>query len=335
MKTNLRKILVVVGLCAVMLAAGFGAAKYLNRNPLTTLIGNPNELRSGVGKFTNPLLDCELANGILNVELMPFGSLANKYIQNAIGKNDISDIALYFRDLNNGSWFGVRESDLFLPASLLKVPVMMTYFRAAEENPEVLKQNILFDKKEDALPPGDIQTILPGEEIKVGNTYTAEELIKRAIVYSDNQAVILLYKHLNQNLFFNLYGYLGVTNEVLKTFGATLSPKDYGKFFRILFNASFLNREYSEKALALLSKVEFRDGLVAGVPKEITVSHKFGEGGSFDKRQLHDCGIIYYPNRPYLLCIMTKGKNIDALKDAIKDISHLVYTEIDKQFAGQ
>jgi hypothetical protein len=38
---------------------------------------------------------------------------------------------------------------------------------------------------------------------------------------------------------------------------------DYASFFRVLFNASYLNRKDSEKALALLTKVAFRDGLIA------------------------------------------------------------------------
>jgi len=27
--------------------------------------------------------------------------------------------------------------------------------------------------------------------------------------------------------------------------------------------------------------------------------------------QLHDCGIVYYPETPYLLCVMTKGWNFE------------------------
>jgi hypothetical protein len=43
-----------------------------------------------------------------------------------------------------------------------------------------------------------------------------------------------------------------------------------------LFNASYLNRENSEKVLNLLTKTDFKDGLVAGVnDKNIAISHKF------------------------------------------------------------
>ena len=80
----------------------------------------------------------------------------------------------------------------------------------------------------------------------------------------------------------------------------------------------------SEKALDILSKTTFNDGLVAGVDKGITVSHKFGEYVG-QQIELHDCGIIYYPENPYFLCIMTRGDNLDNLKDVIKNISGQIY----------
>jgi hypothetical protein len=79
--------------------------------------------------------------------------------------------------------------------------------------------------------------------------------------------------------------------------------------------------------------VEYKDGLIAGVPSNITISHKFGERELTDEKgnvvnQLHDCGIVYYPEHPYLLCIMTRGKNIDNLSRSISAISKIVYQEV-------
>lgn len=55
-------------------------------------------------------------------------------------------------------------------------------------------------------------------------------------------------------------------------------------------------------------------------------AQKFGERvNSLQEIELHDCGIIYYPKNPYLLCVMTKGNNLDNLKSAIKNIYSIVY----------
>ena len=112
-----------------------------------------------------------------------------------------------------------------------------------------------------------------------------------------------------------------------------LSVQTYASFFRVLFNATYLSREASEWALDLLSKSEFRAGLAAGAPPGILVSHKFGEHSDANSGevQLHDCGIIYYPQNPYLLCIMSKGANLEFLNDVISEVSHMTYAEITLQ----
>jgi beta-lactamase class A len=109
-----------------------------------------------------------------------------------------------------------------------------------------------------------------------------------------------------------------------------MSVKSYAYFFRVLYNASYLDREYSKKALELLGHTNFNHGLTAPLPNDLTVAHKFGERtitastGSMTQ-ELHDCGIIYFPRRPYLLCIMTKGTNPDVLANQIEKISKTVY----------
>ena len=108
----------------------------------------------------------------------------------------------------------------------------------------------------------------------------------------------------------------------------TISAKNYSTFLRILYNSTYLNDSDSEKALDILSKTTFVDGLVAGVPKGTTIAHKFGEHvSSFHEIELHDCGIIYYPQNPYLLCVMTKGQDFSKLAKIIADISAMVYNE--------
>jgi hypothetical protein len=72
---------------------------------------------------------------------------------------------------------------------------------------------------------------------------------------------------------------------------------------------------------------------VAGVPSGTVVAHKFGERvlPSKNVKQLHDCGIVYYPQFPYVLCVMTRGNDFVTLQQAIKGVSDIVYREFDRQ----
>ena len=84
----------------------------------------------------------------------------------------------------------------------------------------------------------------------------------------------------------------------------------------------------SEKALDLTTDAQEDNLISAGIPYEIQVAHKFGV--IEDKKQLHDCGIVYYPDNPYMLCIMTKDMEISDSRNLIQNISKDVYESIDK-----
>lgn len=98
-----------------------------------------------------------------------------------------------------------------------------------------------------------------------------------------------------------------------------MSPKQYSRVFRTLFNGTYSPWNLSEQVLDLLSHTSFTQGIVAGTPQNITISQKFGEhtntlpNGSVADHELHNCGIVYYPDHPYFLCIMTRGKTFSDL----------------------
>ena len=84
-------------------------------------------------------------------------------------------------------------------------------------------------------------------------------------------------------------------------------------------------------------KTNFDPGVAGGVPNNISVADKFGEKVSTinsEEKQLHNCGIVYYPKHPYLICIMTRGDDFDRLAGVIKSISSFVYQEVDKQYSN-
>ncbi len=286
--------------------------------------------QTGEYQFINPLLECEVAEGSIDARKENFHDDLEAYVTHLKENKKLSDVALYFRDLNNGPAFGVSEKEEFFPASLLKVPVMMAYYHLAEKDPSILSAKIAFDKpKEFGITP----TIEPSENLMVGEMYTVDDLIRRMIVFSDNQALALLTERLPLSVLQDLFTILGVGEDVLMNDDSKLTVKEYAGFFRILFNSSYLSRESSEKALKLLATTKYNEALSSGVPADIIVAHKFGEAGTGDvERQLHDCGIVYFPNHPYLACIMTRGHDTETLKNSIRDISRYIYEKIDEQY---
>jgi len=321
MQGNLRLLLIFTITAITSFTLG-----YLLHSPDFPQIQNLIEDRNPQGyKFINPLLDCNLSNfnsTNLNDLKSQFLQIVDKYKS----QNKLSFASVYYRDLNNGPWVGINEKETFSPASLMKVPLLISYLKIADNNPQFLDQKLTFNPDSKAL----YQSVLPQITLTPNQQYTIKELIERMIIYSDNQATNLLYNNLDPKLLDQTFKDLGV--ETISTVDADnissldIKIKDYASFFRILFNASYLSKPMSESALSILSQVNFTDGLVANLPKDIKISHKFGERFlTTGEKQLHDCGIIYLPRHPYLLCVMSRGTEFPKLSEFIKEISNSTY----------
>jgi beta-lactamase class A len=327
---NARTILFKLLPPVLFLAAGILLGRISLNSP--AFISSTRETREGGYQFINPLLECDASESSF-LELKPFDNRIKALVSDKINKSNggVNYVAVYFRDLNNGPWFGVNENDTFSPASLLKVPLAMSYLRWSQNDPSILGKSYVF-KKDNSLP--DVaQFIKPSKVLEDGKKYRVDDLVSRMLIYSDNYAQHVLVQNMNLDIFKKVYIDFGLSVPDAKNPDTQISVKTYAGFFRVLFNASYLSKQDSEMILKLLAESDYRDGLVAGVPADITVAHKFGEReimGSSD-RQLHDCGIVYYPGRPYLICIMTRGTDYAALSGTIRDVSSLVYGEVKNQ----
>ncbi len=278
--------------------------------------------------LTNPILDCEVASN--EGSLIVFSKDVNEKTNEIKDKYSLDHISLYFRDLNNGPWVGIDEKEVFSPASLLKVPIFIAFLKEAENNPAILDKKVKISESD--INKSFHQNIVSSNTLVAGQEYSLFDISKYMIIESDNTAVSILLNNINPDNIKGVFESVGVPYKDTST-EIDLGIKDYAGFFRVLYNSSYLNREMSEKALEVLSQGDYKDGLVAGVPAGTIVSHKFGERSipnQNDSTQLHDCGIIYYPNNPYLLCIMTRGNDLASQGKATKELSSYIYNQVDK-----
>ncbi len=250
-----------------------------------------------------------------------------KIIDTYTNNNQLNATAVYYRDLNTGKWFGINQDETFTPASLFKVPLMITYLKDAEIHPRLLSTEITNNLVRDE---NEKETIKPLKSIVEGVTYTVDELLHYMIEYSDNNATVLLFKYVDQDTLSHVFSDLDIQLPSENINSDFISVSNYSFLFRVLYNATYLNHEMSEKGLEMLSKIDFTDGIRKSLPTGVPFADKFGEyylieNGKIGEHQLHDCGIVYHPKHPYLLCVMTKGDSLDNLKKIIQEISKSTY----------
>ena len=242
----------------------------------------------------------------------------------------LSDASVYFINYGKSGSFAINQNAPYYPASLLKVIIMVAYLKEADANPAVMQQQFTYTQA-----IAQVETI-PYEapsELTVGISYTAQQLVDKMIIDSDNGAMGTLLANIPDAKIEQVFSDLGIPGPTGDGSTYEISANDYSLFFRVLYNATYLSRASSEEALSLLSQATFKDGLVSGMPAGTLVAHKFGEhvtgtGADITSVELHDCGIVYVPNGPYLLCVMTKGPTLGNLETAIAGISKLVYADV-------
>lgn len=284
---------------------------------------------TGKYRLVSPLLLCGSTETTNPGQMTVLQKKLNAEIQAQENAGNVTDVSVYFRDFK-GQWVGINDSGQYAPASLLKVPIMIAYFKRAEEQPGLLSQRLIYDGTIDRNGPEQFKS---PNELRPGS-YTVDELIKAMIEYSDNNALALLSANMDKGWLSEIYSDLGLSLTPNDPATAqNITAKQYSYFFRVLYNATYLTPEDSEKALEYLAVPDFPQGIYSTVPKGTIVANKFGERtvytpqGAVVDRELHDCGIVYAPQRPYLLCIMTRGKDFGQLTGVIQNIGKIVYNE--------
>lgn len=326
---SIRRVALAAAALATAFAAGLLAGRPAAPPPPTGT--QWHQIREGRRGLLNPLLECEVEDPTPGREVRPFGRALGALVDALEQDPLVERLGVYYRDLDNGPWVGYHEKQGFIPASLAKVPIVLACLRQAEKDPAFLSRRIVHEGPDEAPDSPDWS---PEFNLEHGKSYTVEELIRIVGAYSDNTAALLLRRAVEPGFLAEVTQDLGLGASRGRASQEAYSPRQYGAVFRVLYNSSYLERRLSEFALETFADSTFGLGLVAGVPPTVVVSHKFGvfwsEGGAAPL-QLHDCGIVYHPVRPYLLCVMTSGSNFVKMAAAIAEVSRFVYGQVDQE----
>lgn len=243
-------------------------------------------------------------------------------------KDNISQVGVYAEDLNTGAWMGINEKQKFVPASLIKVAFAMAALKKVDKGIWTMETNLLLQPKFKNNKYGELWKLPDFSDVPL------IKVIDEMIISSDNTAVSMIYYSLTQEEREDIFYHIGQRNPdenpefpyVVEMY----SPKEIANAYRVLYNSSFLTRKNSQYLLELLSKTKFRQDIPRGLPSSTRVAHKIGEGTKASKPELkqityNDCGIVYYPKRPYIVCVMSEGIELKNASDLIASISEKLY----------
>lgn len=289
---------------------------YIYQQPCQQTACESSQKQSSQWQFLNPYAK---EDNISLKKIDEFKSAIDKSLQNL----DIQT-AIYFRDLNNGPWFSINGNLRFDGGSLLKIPVLIAYYKNAENNPELLDKKIKYQERKILFSDPDFE-----KSLTFGKSYSIRELLEIMIINSDNTSLALLTEYYEkeniQPTLAQTELYLGILSEI-----NTINVIEYAGMLRILYNSEYLSANSSNQALDLMTKATFTEGLTKYLPENVLVAHKYGVRTypKTNEKQLHNCGIVYKKSSPYILCVMTKGKDLKKQAELMASISQKVYKNL-------
>jgi beta-lactamase class A len=228
--------------------------------------------------------------------------------------------AFYFEYLPTGTSIGINEDSEFTAASLLKVPVVMAYYHKKEAMGTQTDPMVTIQEKELNKKFGDLYKKGAGAQINL------DDAVHLALQESDNTASLILADQISDDDFKYVYEGLDIPL-ALKGDSPIVTAIQYTSVIKSLYFGSILNKDDSEKLLEILTKTKLNDMLPTGISKDVPVAHKIG---LIDKQIYQDCGIVYVPQRPYALCMISKSKRKEA-RNRMSKVSKMIYDYVSSQ----
>lgn len=273
----------------------------ISKNAVEAFSPNITLTRGEAAELVTKLLKPELRMSIV----MPDYEKLRSDLETSMSQFD-GDWSLFFEDYETGSSFSINSHQVF-SASIIKLFVAQTVY----------------------------QRIANGQ---MSDSAEIEELLRRMITYSDNDAWMALTRRISgsthsagmaivtklaESCGFKDTGtfYLGYQGNYNYT-----SVNDCGAYLEMLLDGRIVSPEYSEKILELMRQQQILYKIPAGVPDSVATANKTGE---LDYMQ-GDAAIVFAPFGTYILVIIGDDlTNIGNAQAQIRELSAYIYDFLD------
>ncbi len=219
-------------------------------------------------------------------------------------------------DLDSDFTVAINEEEIFIAASVNKIPILATLYTEAESGNIDLDTIITLQR-------ADIQDYGTGSirYASPGTTYSIKTLARLMMQQSDNTAAYILATHIVgmdtiQTLLtsWNLIQTDMVNNKT--------SNADIALLMKKIFQGNIANAANTKEMLTFFKDSEFEDRIPALLPNEATVYHKIGTEVGI----MHDVGIIVGPSTKYFIGLMVSDvTNEEETTKLMATVSKLVY----------
>lgn len=244
-------------------------------------------------------------------------TLEGQLEQIARTREGIYEVVVY--DPESGQTVGLKPDRPFMAASLAKLPVLITLYKAAARGDLSLDEQI-------SILPTDVQSYGTGvlQNYPVGSTMTLRESASYLIKESDNTAWVMLERRLGRENVEAELAALGVDNTDYRALKTT--PRDVLLMLRAIADPGYTNPDLSAEMLSLMTGTAYEDRLPQSLPEGVRVAHKIG---SYDDT-FSDAGVVFHEDargreNSYFIVAVARGTSEDEARAGIRQMSLAAY----------
>lgn len=224
------------------------------------------------------------------------------------------DYGIFVQDLATGESYGVNQDEVFMAASLIKLPILLTLYKEVEAGNLDLETKYTLKSEDKGKGAGSMQYK------PAGTVYTYRKMAELMGKQSDNTAFNVFTKILGEEKIQKVISNLKMEKTSFENNRTT--PLDIGIFFYKLYKENILIREHRDELLSFITGTIWEDRIPAGVPKEVKVAHKIGT----EIGVISDAGIVF-AEKPFILVILSEGVLEKEAKEILPKIAALVYRQ--------
>lgn len=239
-----------------------------------------------------------------------------------------AELAISAMRLDDGTHYGLQENLRQASASIIKLPILLELYRQAQEGLVGLEELIPLQESDKVLGAGVLY------EMHAGTQLSLEDLARLMIVVSDNTASNLLIRKVSFEAVNSLMQNLGMKQTHLGRFfmhpplppsgDNFASAADFTLCLEQLWKRQILNEEFTQRALAILQRQQYREKIPLMLPEQVQCMHKTGELAGVR----HDCGIVHDPatGLAYAITLLSRHGRCDWEVDrGLAEISRYFY----------
>lgn len=211
-------------------------------------------------------------------------------------------LGFYYKNLVTGFEYGVRETEAYLAASVIKLPLFLHVLERCAAGNMSLDDRLTVTEEAKMPSCGGLTLFTGPVETDI------RTLCRMMIDLSDNTATNVLIGHCDMEEVNASFRAWGLKQTVLrrKLFDSeaaarglenTVSPREMGLLLERLYRGAFVSREVSDFALDVLLHQQINHKLDGKLQGEVDIAHKTGE----DTDLSNDVGLLF-AEQPFLLC---------------------------------